>query len=160
MTRLPSLKKLGHATADHNFDVYTDGFKAYRDAIVYSMGAKKIDFGQVIKQYGRLVDDDHRYSPAEVIGTEKLAIYGEPVLDDICTSHIERQNLTMRMQMRRLTQLTNGFSKKWRMLKASLALYFAYYNFCRVHSSLRVTPAMEAGLTTSVWTLKDLLGNI
>lgn len=150
-------EKLAHATADHSFDIYTDGFTPYRDAIVYSLGAKKVHFAQLIKQYGRPIDDDHRYSPSEVIGVERLAIYGEPALDLVCTSHIERQNLTMRMQMRRLTRLTNGFSKKWRMLKASLALYFAYYNFCRVHKTLRVTPAMEAGLTDHVWTLKELL---
>ncbi len=75
----------------------------------------------------------------------------------ICTSHIERQNLTMRMQIRRLTRLTNAFSKKWENLRAAIALHLAYYNFCRVHSSLRVTPSMEAGLTDHVWELKELL---
>ena len=80
-----------------------------------------------------------------------------PDYERICTSHIERQNLTMRMQIRRLTRLTNAFSKKWENLRAAIALHFAYYNFCRVHSSLRVTPAMEAGLTDHVWELKELL---
>jgi hypothetical protein len=80
-----------------------------------------------------------------------------PDYERICTSHIERQNLTMRMQIRRLTRLTNAFSKKWENLRAAIALHFAYYNFCRVHSSLRVTPAMEAGITDHVWELKELL---
>jgi hypothetical protein len=80
-----------------------------------------------------------------------------PDYERICTSHIERQNLTMRMQIRRLTRLTNAFSKKWENLRAAIALHFAYYNFCRVHSSLRVTPAMEAGITDHVWTIRELL---
>jgi hypothetical protein len=80
-----------------------------------------------------------------------------PDYERICTSHVERQNLTMRMQIRRLTRLTNAFSKKWENLRAAIALHFAYYNFCRIHQSLRVTPAMEAGLTDHVWELKELL---
>jgi hypothetical protein len=80
-----------------------------------------------------------------------------PDYERICTSHIERQNLTMRMQIRRLTRLTNAFSKKWDNLRAAIALHFAYYNFCRVHSSLRVTPAMEAGITDHVWSIAELL---
>jgi transposase-like protein/IS1 family transposase len=150
-------EKLARATADHNFLISTDGFKAYRDAVVYSMGAKLVDFGQIIKQYGKLVDDDHRYSPSDVIGIEKIAIYGEPNLDEVCTSHIERQNLTIRMSMRRMTRLTNAFSKKWLNLRSAYALQFAYYNFCRIHKTLRVTPAMEAGITDHVWELKELL---
>ena len=80
-----------------------------------------------------------------------------PVRDQICTSHIERQNLTMRMHMRRLTRLTNGFSKKWANLHAALALHFAWYNFCRVHQTLKVTPAMEAGVTDHIWDFRELL---
>jgi hypothetical protein len=80
-----------------------------------------------------------------------------PEYERTCTSHIERQNLTMRMQIRRLTRLTNAFSKKWENLRAAIALHFAYYNFCRVHSSLRVTPAMEAGITDHVWSIAELL---
>jgi hypothetical protein len=86
-----------------------------------------------------------------------VLIFGDPDPRRICTSHIERQNLTVRMSMRRMTRLTNAFSKKWMNHKAAYALYFAYYNFCRVHSSLRVTPAMEAGITKKVWELRDLL---
>jgi hypothetical protein len=82
-----------------------------------------------------------------------------PDYERICTSHIERQNLTMRMQIRRLTRLTNAFSKKWKNLRAAIALHFAYYNFCRVHKTLRVTPAMEAGLTDHIWTIAELLAS-
>ena len=85
------------------------------------------------------------------------SVFGNPDPDKICTSHVERQNLNIRMAMRRFTRLTNGFSKKWENLKAALALYFAYYNFCRIHSTIRCTPAMEAGVTKHVWELKDLL---
>ena len=84
-------------------------------------------------------------------------MWGNPDPDRICTSHVERQNLSIRMGMRRMTRLTNAFSKKWENLRAAIALHFAYYNFCRVHSSLRVTPAMEAGLTDHVWTLEELV---
>ena len=84
---------------------------------------------------------------------------GNPDRARIYTSHVERQNLTMRMQMRRLTRLTNAFSKKWGNLKAALALYFAWYNFCRIHSSIRVTPAMETGLAGHVWSIDELLAN-
>lgn len=88
---------------------------------------------------------------------KKTAIFGNPDLDKATTSHVERQNLTMRMSMRRFTRLTNAFSKKWLNMRYAIALYFAYYDFCRVHSTLRVTPAMEAGLTNHVWTLEELL---
>jgi transposase-like protein/IS1 family transposase len=152
-------EKLARATADRSFQISTDGFTPYRDAVVYSLGAKLVDFAQIIKQYGKLVDDDHRYSPSDVIGIEKLAVYGEPDMSAVCTSHVERQNLTIRMAMRRMTRLTNAFSKKWFNLRCAYALQFAYYNFCRVHQTLRVTPAMEAGLTDHVWTIRELLGD-
>src|SRR5712692_10601823 len=95
---------------------------------------------------------ERRYSPAEVVSTEVVPLLGSPDPKHICTSHIERQNLTMRMQIRRLTRLTNGFSKKFENLWAVLCLHFAYYNFCRVHRTIRVTPTMEAGITDRVWT--------
>jgi hypothetical protein len=103
------------------------------------------------------MQDEHRYSPAKVLGARPEVAHGRPDRDRICTSHVERQNLTLRMQMRRLTRLTNGFSKKWENLKAAYALHFAYYNFCRIHSSIRCTPAMEAGITKSVWSIQELL---
>lgn len=150
-------EKLCRATADHSFQINTDGFAPYKDAVVYSLGGKKVNFAQIIKIYGKADDADHRYSPSEVLDIEKVAVFGNPDMDAATTSHIERQNLTIRMSMRRMTRLTNAFSKKLANLRYAYALHFAYYNFCRVHSSLRVTPAMEAGLTTSVWELKDLL---
>jgi hypothetical protein len=95
-----------------------------------------------------------------VVATEVVPVIGNPDPNKICTSHVERQNLTMRMQIRRFTRLTNAFSKKWENHYAALSLYFAYYNFVRIHSAIRVTPAMESGLTDHVWTLKELLSRI
>ena len=98
-----------------------------------------------------------RYSPADCIGIRKDRIEGDPDMKHVSTSYAERANLTMRMSMRRFTRLTNGFSKKWENHWAALALYFAFYNFCRIHSSIRVTPAMQAGITDHVWDLAELL---
>jgi transposase-like protein/IS1 family transposase len=150
-------EKLCRATADHSFQINTDGFTPYQDAIVHSLGGKKVNFAQIVKIFGVPEGEEHRYSPPEVIEMQKTAIFGNPDLDKATTSHIERQNLTMRMSSRRLTRLTNAFSKKWLNLKYALALYFAYYNFCRVHKTLRVTPAMEAGLTNHIWTLQEVI---
>jgi transposase-like protein/IS1 family transposase len=138
--------------------VSTDGFAAYPDAVAYSLGTRA-DYAQLIKIYGVSGDDEHRYSPSRIIEAIPTPVFGNPDPEKICTSHVERQNLNIRMAMRRFTRLTNGFSKKWENLKAALALYFAYYNFCRIHSSIKCTPAMEAGITKSVWELKDLLAN-
>jgi hypothetical protein len=105
-------------------------------------------------------EGERRYSPAECIGEKKFPVIGQPDPNRINTSHVERQNLTIRMHTRRLTRLTNAFSRKWTNLRAALALlHFAYYNFCRMRSSIRCTPAMAAGVTKSVWTLKDLLNS-
>jgi transposase InsO family protein len=117
----------------------------------------RCDFAQLIKVYRATPEGERRYSPAEVVSTESVPVLGSPDLKRICTSHIERQNLTMRMHMRRLTRLTNAFSKKWENLWAALCLHFAWYNFVRVHRSLRVTPAMEAGISDRVWTVAELL---
>ena len=107
----------------------------------------EIDYGQVVKSYVQTGEEnERRYSPPRIIHATKEVISGNPKWDDISTSHIERQNLTIRMQMRRLTRLTNAYSKKWENLRAALALHFWSYNYARVHESLRVTPAMEAGL--------------
>jgi len=138
--------------------VSTDGFPAYPDAICYSL-CTRADYAQLVKIYGAADDGERRYSPARVIEAIPTPVFGNPDPEKICTSHVERQNLNIRMAMRRFTRLTNGFSKKWENLKAALALYFAYYNFCRIHSSIRCTPAMEAGVTKHVWELKDLLAN-
>jgi transposase-like protein/IS1 family transposase len=142
--------------AQGEFQITTDAFKPYFDAIHRSLGTR-VDYAQLIKVYAGPTDEEHRYSPASVIETIVKPVWGQSDPDRICTSHVERHNLTMRMQIRRLTRLTNAFSKKWENLKAALALYFAWYNFCRIHGSIRVTPAMEAGLTDHVWTIGTLL---
>jgi IS1 family transposase/transposase-like protein len=149
------VEKLNEATAGE-FQITTDGFKAYVDAVHMSLGTR-VDFAQLIKVYAASPEGEHRYSPSEVVSTEVVPVIGNPNPDKICTSHVERQNLTMRMQIRRFTRLTNAFSKKWENHYAALSLYFAYYNFVRIHSTLRVTPAMESGLTDHVWTLMELL---
>jgi hypothetical protein len=128
-----------------------------RERAVERVFGSEIDYAQLVKVYAASRDGEQRYSPAEVVDVEVVPRAGMPDYERICTSHVERQNLTMRMQIRRLTRLTNAFSKKWENLRAAIALHFAYYNFCRIHQSLRVTPAMEAGLTDHVWELKELL---
>ncbi len=138
------------------FQVSTDGFAAYPDALAYSLGTR-CDYAQLIKIYGAPEPDEHRYSPSKVIEAIPTPVFGNPDPEKICTSHVERQNLNIRMAMRRFTRLTNAFSKKWENLKAALAFYFAYYNFCRIHSTIRCTPAMEAGITKHVWELRELL---
>ena len=149
-------EKLDAATSGQ-FQITTDGFPAYFDAIHTCLGTR-VDFAQLIKVYAASSEDEHRYSPARVIEAIAKSMWGQPDAERICTSHVERQNLTMRMQLRRLTRLTNAFSKKPSHLKAAVALHFAFYNFCRVHSSLSITPAMEAGLTDHVWSVAELLG--
>lgn len=116
-----------------------------------------MSFAQLIKVYRATPEGERRYSPAEVVSSEVVPVYGEPDPERICTSHVERQNLTMRMQIRRLTRLTNGFSKKWENHWAILCLYFAWYNFVRIHRTLRITPAMAAGVTDRVWSIEELL---
>jgi transposase-like protein/IS1 family transposase len=149
-------EKIYQATTG-SFQMTTDGFKPYRDAVVHSLGGRYVDFAQLIKVYAPPREGEQRYSPGEVSEVVPVPIHGNPTRERMCTSHVERQNLTMRMQLRRLTRLTNGFSKKWENLKAALALYFAWYNFVRVHQTLRVTPAMESGLTDHVWSFAELL---
>lgn len=138
----------------------TDGFHFYREAVRECFGVD-VDFAQLVKlfgDYGQHGDTtDRRYSPPRITEVISKVRIGDPDPEHISTSFVERQNLTMRMQMRRLTRLTNAFSKKLSHLKAAVALHFAYYNFCRIHSSLRVTPAMEAGITNRVWTITELI---
>ena len=117
----------------------------------------RVDFAQLIKVYGSPRDGEQRYSPAEVVDSVPVEIMGRLVADRICTSYIERQNLSVRMGMRRMTRLTNAFSKKWKNLESAYVLWFAYYNFCRRHQMLRITPAMESGLTDHVWNVSELL---
>jgi hypothetical protein len=108
------------------------------------------------KIYGADMENETRYSPATCIGCDMKVVSGDPDPKHVSTSFVERQNLTMRMQMRRFTRLTNGFSKKADNHRHSVALHYMYYNFCRVHQTLRVTPAMEAGLSDHVWSLEEL----
>ncbi|MGH7563848.1 MAG: IS1 family transposase [Gemmatimonadota bacterium] len=136
--------------------ISADGFWAYVEAIDRSFGAD-VDFAQIVKFYEAEPIGPGRYSPPKVVDTEKRIIWGDPDPDRISTSYVERQNLTMRMNMRRLTRLTNGFSKSVISLRAAVALYFGHYNFVRIHRSLRTTPAMAAGATTKLWTIGDLV---
>lgn len=140
----------------HRVQLSTDGHKAYLIAVEAALAFQDIDYGMLVKIYGDS-SEPGRYSPGEVIGTRKCAIQGNPDASLICTSHVERQNLTMRMQMRRFTRLTNAFSKKLENHRLAVALHMVHYNFCRVHQSIRVTPAMEAGLTDRVWQVSDLV---
>jgi IS1 family transposase len=137
----------------------TDGFVFYNRHVEDAFGSE-VDFAQLIKLYGQYGqhDADAKYSPSPIVEVISKVRLGDPDKDRICTSHVERQNLTMRMAMRRFTRLTNAFSKKLTNLKAACALHFAHYNFVRVHSSLRVTPAMAAGVTNEIWPLQSLIG--
>lgn len=143
---------------EHRFQITTDGFVFYRNGVEEIM-AGQADFAQMIKIYGDYGQHDTtgRYSPAPMIETIIKIRDGRPDPRHISTSYVERQNLTIRMAIRRFTRLTNAFSKKLDNHKAACALHFAYYNFCRIHKSLRVTPAMEAGITDHVWSLRELL---
>jgi IS1 family transposase len=136
----------------------TDGHRVYADAVEDAFGAD-IDYAMLVKIYGASNDSpESRYSPATCIGCRTGVLSGSPDPDHISTSLVERSNLSMRMGMRRFTRLTNGFSKKLENHGHMVALYFMHYNYCRVHKTLRVTPAMEAGLTDHVWSLEELLG--
>ena len=140
---------------DSRIQLTTDGLKMYAEAVEGAFGMD-VDYAMLIKLYG---SDSHdlRYSSGECIGTQTAIVQGKPDPKHISTSFIERQNLTMRMSIRRFTRLTNAFSKKVENHEATVALHFMHYNFCRVHATLRVTPAMEAGLSNHVWTIEELV---
>jgi IS1 family transposase len=135
--------------------ITTDGFKVYLQAVENAFGAD-IDYAMLQKIYGAVNDGEARYSPAKCIGCDMKVVSGDPDPKHVSTSFVERQNLTMRMHMRRFTRLTNGFSKKLSNHRHSVALHYMFYNYCRVHQTLKVTPAMEAGLTNHVWSLEEL----
>jgi IS1 family transposase len=139
------------------FQLSTDSFQPYFNA-VDSVFGEDVDYGQVHKQYQEETRGEKRYSPSQIVSVTIRPLIGQPIRKHISTSYVERQNLTMRMQMRRFTRLTNAFSKKFSNLKAALALHFFHYNFMRIHQALRVTPAMEAHLTNRIWNWEDLLG--
>jgi len=134
----------------------TDGHKAYLDAVERAFG-KDIDYAMLQKLYGSSPEDERRYSPAKCLGTQVEAIQGNPDPKHVSTSYVERQNLTMRMHMRRFTRLTNAFSKKVQNLGHAVALHFMYYNFCRRHQTLGMTPAMAAGLTDHEWSVREIV---
>lgn len=148
--------KLRYATSDSRYQLTTDGFRPYISAVkLYLKGI--VDFAQLVKVYSSPREGEQRYSAGDVVEAVPVPIMGLPKRNRICTSHVERQNLTIRMGMRRMTRLTNAFSKKWENLEAAYALWFAYYNFVRVHQTLRVTPAMEGRLADHVWTIQEMI---
>jgi hypothetical protein len=131
----------------------TEGHRVYLTAVENAFGAD-VDYAMLVKLYGNDGEAETRYSPAECIGCREIGITGHPDPKHISTSYVERQNLTMRMSMRRFTRLTNAFSKKVENHVAMVAIHFMHYNFARIHKSLRVTPAMAAGITDHVWSLE------
>ena len=134
----------------------TDGHHAYLSAVADAFGTE-IDYAMLIKVYGEGPKTEARYSPAQCMGTRKAVITGQPEMKHVSTSYVERANLTMRMGMRRFTRLTNAFSKKVENHEHAIALHFMHYNFCRVHQSLRCTPAMEVGVSSHIWTLAEVI---
>jgi len=135
--------------------ITTDGHRAYLDAVEDAFGAD-IDYAMLQKIYGAPSESDTRYSPATCIGCDMKVVSGDPDPKHVSTSYVERQNLTMRMHMRRFTRLTNGHSKKVENHCYAVALHYMFYNYCKIHSTLRVTPAMEAGLSERVWSIEEL----
>lgn len=138
--------------------ITTDGLYHYQEGVPVAFGLDA-DFAQLKKMFGDYGQEtlEGRYSPSPLKGVISKVRLGDPDEEHISTSFVERQNLTLRMSMRRFTRLTNAFSKKLSRLKAACALHFAHYNFCRVHSSLRITPAMAAGIASEIWPLTQLL---
>ncbi|HEX5760822.1 MAG TPA: IS1 family transposase [Thermoanaerobaculia bacterium] len=150
------MAKLAKATAGR-LQLTTDGFGAYPDAVHYHLGARA-DYAMLIKDYGAVTGEEaRRYAPPRLKGTERIRISGQPEQHRVCTSHVERGNWTIRGNLRRFTRLSNGFSRKKANLRAAVALYFAYYNLCRMHSSIRMTPAMKAGIARKPWTMAELV---
>lgn len=169
-TKLVPCFRIGkrNATTAHNFlgdlnsrlanrvQLSTDAFNAYKQAVAHEFGGE-VDYGQIVKVYEASPSSAGRYSPPRVVSARRSVVSGNPNEADISTSLVERQNLTMRMSMRRFTRLTNGFSKKVEGLKAAVGLHFAHYNYCRIHKTLRVTPAMAAGVADRVWSVSELV---
>lgn len=148
---------LRHATARSPFQITTDGFVPYRSAITTTLHDRITGFAQLIKVYRSSQEGEARYSPAEVASVEVVPVAGNPDPERICTSIVERSNLSLRMGLRRFTRLTNAFSKKWENHCAAVMLWYCWYNFGRVHKSLRMTPAMAAGIADHMWSIRELL---
>lgn len=143
----------------------TDGFNPYLQATERAFGWNCADYAMLVKLYGPSIEGTRRYSPPKVLSTRRRRVMGDPDPEKVSTSYVERQNLTMRMNVRRLTRLTNGFSKKLENHGHAIALHYMYYNFCRKHQTLtkernglHTTPAMAAGVTDHVWTLEEVVG--
>lgn len=152
------VKDVAYRLKDQRIQLTSDGLKLYIQAVDDAFGAN-VDFAQLRKLYGNDGGAmEKKYSPGECIGAIKEPIFGNPDEKHISTSYVERQNLTMRMHMRRFTRLTNAFSKKVENHCYAIALHFVYYNFCKIHKTLRVTPAMEAGITNDIMEIKDIVG--
>lgn len=134
----------------------TDGHKMYLTAVPDAFG-NQIDYAQLVKVYGNNPEGQARYSPAQCLGTKRVEVIGDPDGEHISTSYVERQNLNMRMNMRRFTRLTNAFSTKIENHVAMIALFHMHYNFARIHQTLRVTPAMEAGISSHVWSINEIV---
>ena len=133
----------------------SDGHRAYLEAVEGAFGAD-VDYAQLVKLYGNTIGAPGRYSPAECTGSKKIRREGNPDIAHVSTSYVERQNLTIRMHMRRFTRLTNAFSKKVEIHAHAVALHMMYYNFVRIHKTLRVTPAMAAGVADRLWEIADI----
>jgi IS1 family transposase len=133
----------------------SDGHRPYLEAVESAFGGE-IDYAMLVKIYGK-PQEEIRYSPAQILNVQTVTVEGNPDPKHISTSYVERQNLTMRMSMRRFTRLTNGFSKKLENHMHAIALHYMFYNFCRIHKTLRCTPAMEAGISKTVWEIEDIL---
>lgn len=156
-TAIPFMEDLRYRLKNR-VQLTTDGLKAYLEATDNAFGGN-VDYSQLIKIYGQGEGkgNEKRYSPAECLGAKETIVTGNPNPNYVTTSHIERQNLTMRMHMRRFTRLTNAFSKKIENHCYAIALHFMYYNFVKIHKTIRCTPAMEAGLTKKLWNVEDLV---
>lgn len=144
----------------HRVQISTDALKAYGDAIERAFGSQ-VDYGNIIKSFSHAdLEAQRRYSPPKVIKVKKAAKAGNPDMELVSTSYVEKQNHTVRMHCRRLSRLTNAFSKKRENFEAAVALHYAYYNLCKIHKTVRCTPAMEAGVVQSQWTIADLVEKI
>lgn len=148
-------EKVGRATAGR-FQLTTDGWNGYPEAVSFHLGTRT-DYATLVKEYGTETQDERRYSPPRIIAAHKTPVHGFPVTERICTSHVERLNLDVRMKCRRFTRLTNAFSRKLQNHRAAVALTVAHYNLIKMHSSIRMTPAMKAGVANRPWSVADLL---
>jgi IS1 family transposase len=141
----------------HRVQLSSDALRAYTDAVERAFGAE-VDYGSIVKTFSHSdLEEQRRYSPPDVMNVKRIPVSGSPVVDLISTSHVERQNHTLRMHCRRLMRLTNAFSKKLENFKAAVALHYAYYNFVKSNIAIRCTPAMAAGVTDTFWTVRDLV---